>query len=436
MTPGARCQSAIELLDAIDGATAPADRVIRGWFRRRRYAGSGDRAAIRAWVYAVLRRQRQLDWWIEGRGGPADNRGRVLAALMVVEGWSVEDVGSAFDGGQYRPASLADGEGAMVAALQGRTLDNPDQPDLVAANAPEVLADDLRDSLGDGISGELSAFLGEATVDLRVNTLKGDRQTVLAALAREGIAAEATTLSPLGLRLAGRAPITGGNAYKSGLVELQDEGSQVVALLVGAEAGSSVVDFCAGAGGKSLALAAAMENRGRIVACDVDRARLDRAAPRLDRAGGAIVEPRLLDGVDDPWISSHAGGFDRVLIDAPCSQMGAWRRNPESRWRLTAGEFARLRALQVDLLDAAARLVSVGGRLVYATCSLLRRENEDQVAAFLDRAEGGWRTVPAGDAWREAIGGACPAAGGEFLHLTPRQHGTDGFFAAVLERVR
>ena len=436
MTPGARCQSAIELLDAIHGATAPADRVIRGWFRRRRYAGSGDRAAIRAWVYTVLRRQRQLDWWIEGQGGHGDNRGRVLAALMLVEGWSVEEIGSAFDGGQYRPAALGAGEGAMVAALRGRTLDNPDQPDLVAANAPKVLADDLRDSLGDGISGELSAFLGEATVDLRVNTLKGDRPAVLAALAREGIAAEATMLSPLGLRLAGRAPITGGNAYKSGLVELQDEGSQVIALLVGAEAGSSVVDFCAGAGGKSLALAAAMENRGRIVACDVDRARLDRAAPRLDRAGVAIVEPRLLDGLDDPWISSQAGGFDRVLIDAPCSQMGAWRRNPESRWRLTAGEFARLRALQAGLLDAAPRLVGVGGRLVYATCSLLRRENEDQVAGFLERDGRGWRTVPAGDAWRETIGGAGPAAVGEFLHLTPRQHGTDGFFAAILERVR
>lgn len=435
MTPGARCQSAIELLDAIDGATAPADRIARGWFRRRRYAGGGDRAAIQALVYATLRRRRQLDWWIERNRGSGDNRARVLAALMLVEAWSADDVGRAFDGGQYRPAPLGTGEGKMVAALAGNSIDDPDQPALVATNAPEVLADALRDSLGDEIVPELSAFLDEATVDLRVNTLKGDRDTALAALAEDGLAANTTTLSPFGLRLPARLPITGGNAFKSGLVELQDEGSQIIALLVGAEPGYNVVDFCAGAGGKSLALAATMENRGRIVACDVDRARLDRAAPRLDRAGVTIVEPRLMDGADDPWVASEAGAFERVLIDAPCSQMGAWRRNPESRWRLTAADLLRLEALQSELLDAAASLVRVGGRLVYATCSLLRRENEDQVAAFLDRAGGGFRTVPAGDVWHETIGGVASAAG-EFVHLTPRRHGTDGFFVAILERVR
>ena len=244
--------------------------------------------------------------------------------------------------------------------------------------------------------------------------------------------AEPTPWSPIGLRLNGRVPLGGLAAFKDGIVEVQDEGSQITALLVDARPAMRVVDFCAGAGGKSFALAAQMANRGKLVACDVSAHRLDQATGRLRRGGVGNVERRALTSERDKWVKRHAGGFDRVLVDAPCLGIGAWRRNPGDKWRVTEADLADLIVRQQEILGSAARLVRPGGRLVYATCSLLHEENEAQAEALL-AALPEFSVVPAAQVWHETIGGTAP--GGErYLRLTPARHGTDGFFVAIFER--
>ncbi|MGH6929423.1 MAG: RsmB/NOP family class I SAM-dependent RNA methyltransferase, partial [Dongiaceae bacterium] len=237
---------------------------------------------------------------------------------------------------------------------------------------------------------------------------------------------------PLGLRVDGRPPLATLPSFNYGLGEVHDEGSQLAALLVDARPGLRVVDFCAGAGGKTLAMAAAMRNKGHIVACDVLRGRVDRAAVRLTRAGVHNVERRGLSTERDPWVKRHAQSFDRVLVDAPCSGVGTWRRNPDAKWRFGKDDLAAVIDLQHRILDSAARLVKPGGRLIYATCSLLPSENAGQVTAFLkDHPDFALR--PIAEIWPETVGGASPTTG-ETLQLTPATHETDGFFVAVLER--
>jgi 16S rRNA (cytosine967-C5)-methyltransferase len=269
-----------------------------------------------------------------------------------------------------------------------------------------------------------------ASLDMRVNLLKATVAEAQAALVGEGIAAVPTALSPWGLRVEGRRPVSTGKAFQAGLVEIQDEGSQLVAALVGAAPEMRVVDWCAGAGGKTLALAMTMANRGHIVACDVSAPRLEGAVRRLRRAGVHNVERHLVEP-GDKWAKRRAGTFDRVLVDAPCTGTGTWRRNPDARLRLTANDLAELVAKQAAILDGASRLVRKGGRLVYATCSVLSDENEAQVQGFLS-AHPDFSVVPLARAW--TLAGELPGAG-PYLSLTPRSHGTDGFFAAVLERV-
>jgi len=267
---------------------------------------------------------------------------------------------------------------------------------------------------------------------LRVNLLKADRATARRALAGEGVDVAPTPWSPVGLRLNERVALGGLAAFKDGLVEVQDEGSQLTALLVDARPGMRVVDFCAGAGGKTLALAAGMANRGKLVACDVSARRLERAVRRLRRAGVGNAERRVLTSERDKWVKRHAGGFDRVLVDAPCLGTGTWRRNPGDKWRVTPEDLADLVVRQQQILRGAARLVQPGGRLVYATCSVLREEDEAQAEAFL-AAEPEFSVVPAARAWHETIGGAAPGSY-RYLRLTPARHGTDGFFVAIFER--
>jgi 16S rRNA (cytosine967-C5)-methyltransferase len=294
---------------------------------------------------------------------------------------------------------------------------------------PEWIVPLLTAKFGDELAAEMAAMETEAPLDLRVNILKGDRAAAIGALASEGIEAEPTPLSPFGLRIQGRRPVTTGAAFQSGLIEVQDEGSQLIALLVDAQPGMRVVDYCAGAGGKTLAIAMGMENRGHIVACDVHDKRLEGAVKRLRRAGVHNVEQHLIVG-GDKWAKRRAGGFDRVLVDAPCTGTGTWRRNPDARQRLRAIDLEELRPKQAAILRDAAKLVRAGGRLVYATCSLLTEENETQVSEFLaEHSEFG--VVPLAAAWPLE---SPPPCEGPFLSLTPRMHATDGFFAAVLER--
>jgi 16S rRNA (cytosine967-C5)-methyltransferase len=438
MIPAARVQAAIELLQAIDeSAKAPADRVAAGYFKQRRYVGSKDRAAVQGVVYDVLRRRLQLDWWLARAGlAEPDPRRRVLACLALITGWKATDIAAAFSGARHAPDPLTPKEQAALKRLAGRALDHPDQPVEVRGNLPLWLKPAFEAAFGDGLARELAALLEPATVDLRVNALKSTRGEALARLKSEGLDCEPTRLSPLGLRLAQRRPLGETGAFRDGAVEVQDEGSQIVALLVGARPGMRVVDFCAGAGGKALAMAARMNNKGHVVACDVSKIRLEASARRLRRAGAHNVERRLIADETDPWIKRHKRAFDRVLVDAPCTGSGAWRRNPDGRWSLDAKDLEELKPKQARILASAARLVKPGGRLVYATCSLLKEENEDQVASFL-AAQPDFRVVPIGRAWAETVGAEggpeCPCPP-PFLMLTPARHGTDGFFAAVMER--
>ncbi len=438
MRPGARIQSAIELLAEIEDGQRPADRLIDGYFRRRRFAGSSDRAAIVGLVYASLRRRAELDWWLAQAGGAgaegeAGARRRVLAALLHLERRSVADIESLFDGGRYAPRPLGPEERRLLAKLAEAGREAATMPEWVRGNYPEWLDQALRTRFGSELEEEMRALGERAPVDLRVNSLKAERGQVLERLRADGVAAEPCRLSPLGIRLAERVRITAHPVFAEGRAEIQDESAQLAALLVDARPGAQVVDLCAGAGGKTLALAAAMENSGQVYACDVSARRLGHMAPRLQRAGVRNVQTRRLEGASDPWYGTLEGKADKVLLDAPCSGSGVWRRNPEAKWRLTPHALAAHVETQQRLLDQARRLVRPGGRLVYATCSLFECENEERIADFL-ADHPGFRQLPIAGVWAETVGGVCPSPEPSLM-LTPWRHGVDGFFVAVLQRL-
>jgi 16S rRNA (cytosine967-C5)-methyltransferase len=393
MTPGGRAAAAIELLDAVIAAARDqgpaADTLIARYFAGRRYAGSKDRRAVRELVYTAIR-----------RAGERPESGR--AALV---GLAEDDpaLAGCFTGEGHAPAPIAAGE-----------------PGAPAGVAPGWLVERLRASGLD--DAKLAALGGRAPLDVRVNRLKGDRDVVMASLPDAGPLAHA----PDGLRLPIGTAVDRLEAFRAGLIEVQDEGSQIVAMAVAAAPGMAVVDFCAGAGGKTLALGAAMADRGRLLACDVDRARLSRLLPRAARAGLSIVETRLMNpGREIEAVADWRDRADIVLVDAPCSGTGTWRRNPEARWRLTPDRLDRLVATQHRLLELAAGLVKPGGALVHVVCSLLDAEGPAQIDRFLaDHPD--WRAdtpgLPAG------------RARGQGVRLTPAHDGTDGFFVARLVR--
>ncbi len=436
MMPGARLAAAIELLEAMAADARPADQAVAAYFRSRRYAGAKDRRAVTDLVYAVLRNRARLDWCAERAGGDAEDgapspRRRALAALILHQGMEPDAVAVLCSGSGYDPPPLNPDETALLTRLQGQALDHPQQPPWVRHEVPQWLYAKFEGAFGAAAERELAALAGEAPLDLRVNTLKTDRAAARAVLAEGGIEAAPTPISPVGLRVAGRRALTGSRAYRGGLVEVQDEASQAAALLTGARPGMTVVDLCAGAGGKTLALAATMQGSGRLIALDLDPARLDRMAPRLRRAG-VTVERRPLDDPGDPWLDSLAGRCERVLVDAPCSGSGVWRRQPDARWRLTPEALRDYCAAQADALDAAAGLVAPGGRLVYATCSLLPEENQDQAARFLT-ARPDFAALDPAPLWAEFLNGPCPSCDGGVL-LSPARSGTDGFFIALFEQ--
>jgi 16S rRNA (cytosine967-C5)-methyltransferase len=432
LTPGAQVAAAIEILTAIDVENRPADDVAAEYFRRRRYIGSKDRAQIAGHVYSVLRHRAALDWWIVKYRIGTEPRARILASLVLVEGWRPDAILTCCDGDRFRPARLSHTEERFIRDLATRTLCHPEMPRTVANDLPDWLAPYFERVFGKALEREMATLNGPAPTDLRVNLLKADRETARGALAAEGVAAKATPLSRLGLRLRERVPLGTLAAFKQGLVEVQDESSQIAALLADARPGMRVVDFCAGAGGKTLALAAGMANRGKLVACEVSQRRLERAARRLRRAGVTNVERRALSGERDKWVKHHKAGFDRVFADVPCLGTGTWRRNPDAKWRMRPEDLAELLERQQLILRSAARLVRPGGRLIYATCSLLREEDEEQAEAFL-AAMRDFSLLPVAHVWEETIGGASPG-GEDYLRLTPARHGTDGFFVAIFER--
>ena len=413
MTPAARLQMAVEILEGLDQTAQPFDRFLKDWFRSRRFAGSKDRRAIAERVFAIARRRAHLAHRMAS-GAP-----RALAIASLLEEGA--DVEALFTGG-YGPSPLTPDERAMIAAVP------QPEPDWVKGEYPQWLEEDLRRALGEGLPQEMAALQARAPVDLRVNTLKAERAEVLAALKAEGFAAAATPHSPWGIRIPageGSAALTKSALFESGAFEFQDEAAQLASLLARAQPGMRVLDLAAGAGGKALAMAAAMKDQGEILAFDDSAARLAPLAQRARRAGVHCITPAEKRG-GPLWGN---GKFDLVFLDAPCSGSGTWRRQPELRWRLTPERLAELTRIQDGLLDEAARHTAPGGRLIYATCSLLGSENQDRVAAFLSRNPG-FAILDLGEGWR---GNPVPGLGKD-LRATPQTTGTDGFYCAALGR--
>ncbi|MBT3701345.1 MAG: RsmB/NOP family class I SAM-dependent RNA methyltransferase [Alphaproteobacteria bacterium] len=428
MTPGARADMSMDILRALDVSQRPADRLIDQWFRDRRFAGSGDRRFISGLVYQILRRRSELIWLIGDydAGEEVDGmRMQVVAALSHLEGWTAEDFDKAFSGAGHNPSALNEDEKLLLKKISIRR--NQKMPLPVQGNFPDWMEPHLVRRFEDDLMDQMSAMNERAAVDLRVNTLKTNRDDALAALAEAGFDAEPGTKSLQGIRLNDRKRITGTALYIDGGVEIQDEAAQLCAALVDAQPGQTVLDACTGAGGKALALAAAMNNKGHIEAWDVDDRRLERLLPRLDRAGIKIVSARKVRADGSDLYPDYQGAFDRVLIDAPCSGTGTWRRNPETKWRLTAETLQHNVDRQAKIMKRAADLVKPGGRLIYATCSVLDCEGADQIHAFLS-LQPDFSVLPVSEIWSGAD------AGSDFLKLSPHSNGTDGFFVAVLAR--
>ena len=442
MTPGARVAATIELLDEIVSHSLlgergrPADLVANAYFRARRFIGGGDRRSVSDRVWSIVRRYGQLAWWLERTRHPDRGARAIVAAdLMLVEGLDMAGLESMFDGGTYRPSRLDEAEYRALRQMEGHSLPHPEQPDWVRLNVQEWVAPHFKEAYGEGWGREIAALETPPPVDLRVNRLKATVEQAREALARDGIDTEPMRYSTDGLRLRRRLSVVKGDAFQNGLVEIQDEGSQLVAALVDAQPGMQIADYCAGAGGKTLAMAARMNNKGRVVAMDVYESRLDRSAQRLRRAGAHNVERRAIDADNRKWLKRQAGAFDRVLVDAPCTGTGTWRRNPDGRWTLQPKDLEELLPKQAMILDAASKLVKPGGGLIYATCSVLPAENEHQIAGFLERHPD-FEVVPVGALWRDVLESEPPpeVENGPYLRLSPLKHGTDGFFAAALVR--
>ena len=430
MIPAARAAAAIEVLADIDARRRPAADAMKDWGLAHRFAGSGDRAAISSLVYDALRRKSSSAWIM----GEATPRAEILGALRQTRGLDVEAISALFSGEGHAPSALTEAERARLAAA-----DLSGAPPHVAGDFPEWLAPQFEASFGDKAADEGRALAERAPVDLRVNLLKATRDKALAALSY--LAPEPTPFSPVGLRIAmrpdGRAPpLASDPAYVKGLVEVQDEGSQLAALLAKAKPGMQVLDLCAGAGGKTLALAAAMENQGQIYAADDDARRLAPIFARLARSGARNVQVRAPRGREDV-LADLEGRCDLVLIDAPCTGSGAWRRNPDGKWRIRPGALEQRIKDQDETLENALRFVKRGGRIVYITCSVLKAENEDRIAEFMARHDD---FLPV-DAGAEARSAGLPALAdhrstfGPGFRLSPRATGTDGFYVATLARV-
>lgn len=433
MTPGAQIAAAIELLEDVhakwdEGRTVPVDAMLGDYFRARRFIGAKDKGFISRRVYAVLRHGASLQWHIEQAGLSASPRSLILATLVLHEGHPAETLEQWFSGENYDPDPLYAEELSFI--VNAPSADTAAMPDWMRLNAPEWCMDRLRALFGDALEQELAALNSEAPLDMRVNTLKTTREAARKALKKEGFDAELTPYSPWGLRLHRRGALFNTQAFKDGWIEVQDEGSQLVTLLADAKPGQKVIDFCAGAGGKTLALAVMMQNKGRLLAWDTSAVRLEQSAKRLRRAGVDNVQRHAIATENDAFIKRHKDSADIVLIDAPCSGSGTWRRNPDLKWRFGEQDLEDITAIQRNILDSAQRLVKKGGKLLYITCSIFEEENESQVKQFLMKYPDFVVARPA-EIWNNE---PCSAISGtsDSLRLTPHRAGTDGFFATVL----
>lgn len=422
-------RAAAEVLNEIFVRHRPAAQALSDWGKAHRFAGSGDRSAIGNLVYDVLRRRLSL----AARMGDDSTRALVLAAASDALGMSAEDVAAAADGSEHALAPLSDAE------REGLDRKVPaDAPLHVRADIPEWLAPSFERAFGERAAAEGEALARRAPVDLRVNTLKADRERVLKALARHR--PEPTPMSPAGVRIPpptgpGRTPnVEAEPGHGKGWYEVQDEASQLAVFLARPQPRQQVLDLCAGAGGKTLALAAVMQNTGQVYAYDADRIQLRPIFDRLKRAGARNVQ--VLPPADEEAVRALGPRFDLVFVDAPCTGSGVWRRRPDSKWRVKPQNLADRQKEQREVLELGAALVRPGGRLVYVTCSVLPEENQDQIAAFLD-GHPDYAQQSYAELWSAAFDSLPPASadgGTDALLLTPARHSTDGFFIASLLR--
>jgi 16S rRNA (cytosine967-C5)-methyltransferase len=418
MHPNTLLDLSAELLRELLKLQTPADGVVAAFFRKHRTLGNRERHSLAETAYTVLRQRLLFQHLAQSGSGPLERRLAILA-------WQGSD--------HHLHSALSPQEQAWQTELQ--QIDPASLPEKLRHNLPDWLANALREALGDEFWPLVQALSEQAPLDLRVNTFKAKRDEVQAALAAVGITTEATPYSPMGLRVNGKPALHKLDVFTRGDVEVQDEGSQLLALLMDAKRGEMVVDFCAGAGGKTLALGAAMRNTGRLYAFDTSGHRLDLIKPRLARSGLSNVHPAQIAHERDDRVKRLAGKIDRVLVDAPCSGLGTLRRNPDLKWRQSPKVVEELAAKQEAILDSAARLLKSGGRLVYATCSLLAAENEDVAQAFTTAHAADFMPLPVFEVLEAArVGQAATLVAGPYLRLWPHRHRTDGFFAAVWQR--
>ena len=418
MHPNALIELATDLLHQVMQFESPADSVVSAFFRQHRALGARERHTLAETTYTVLRQRLLFQHLAQSGKGEMERR-------LVVLAWQ----GNA----GFLRAALSEAEQQWLEQVSA--VDRAALPDKLRHNMPEWLAEPLRAELGDEFWPLVDSLNAPAPLDLRVNTFKAKREDVQAAFAAAHIEALPTPYSPWGLRVQGKPALNKLDVFTRGDVEVQDEGSQLLALLTDAKRSEMVADFCAGAGGKTLALGAAMRNTGRLYAFDTSGHRLAALKPRLARSGLSNVHPVQLAHERDDRIKRLAGKIDRVLVDAPCSGLGTLRRNPDMKWRQSPEAVAELREKQTAILASASRLLKPGGRLVYATCSLLNAENEDIALAFTETHGREFAPLPAADALTRAhVAASETLVRGDFLRLWPHRHGTDGFFAAVWER--
>lgn len=424
MTPNLIRQAAVVLSNLLD-FNSPADAKLGEFFRNNRDLGTKDRAFVAESVYGVLRRLRFLSTvTANDENDPDDARKLILAWLLRVQGMSIRELETV----------LTEQQKEWAHTIKAKSTDN--LPLAVQADVRDWLWEKLVAQYGEAEALTIARSMHEqATLDLRVNTIKGDRDEVMAKFIAENTSGETnispTPFSPVGIRMPSRLNISRHVLFTEGKIEVQDEGSQLLAHLVAPKRGMMVADFCAGAGGKTLAMGALMRNTGRLYAFDVSEKRLHNLGQRLKRSGLSNLNAQVISSENDQKLKRLNGKFDRVLVDAPCSGLGTLRRNPDLKWRQTPDDVRELTQKQTSILTRAAKLTKAGGRLVYATCSLLKDENEQIAEQFLSQ-HADFKLVPANEILKQQ---QIELDTGEYLKLLPHLHQTDGFFAAVFEKI-
>ena len=428
MTPGARIQAAVEVLSEMALSRSAGDNVVRRYMRSRRYIGSKDRRDITQRVWRVERHRARLSWSLDEDAPSA--RQLIFADSLINDDLDILDLENLCNGDTYTPLPLSAKEKASVNLTKGR-LFNQCPPD-VASECPVWLWPYFQDLFGEETQVEISALSEESRVDVRINTMKASRDEAKALLKEEGLSTHETAFSPIGLSFPSRVSLQSTKAFSSGMIEVQDEASQIAAMLVDPKPNHFVLDFCAGSGGKSLAIAAAMAGKGQVVATDTDAERLAKSKVRIRRSGIKTIKTRVLDSENTNWQKRQRKSFDRVLVDAPCSGTGTWRRRPDEKWRFSEKDLDSYINAQDSILGEASRFVRPLGRLIYVTCSLLKQENEDRVNNFLSNHEH-FHSLSVGDIWKSVFSTRFPGRG-RYLRLSPRRHKTDGFFVAIIQR--